>query len=253
VEAAEEEGIIEPEQADLIEQVVEFSDKRVREVMTPRPEVVAIPADATLEELHAKIVECGFTKLPVYENSLDDILGVVHSQDLLQIADADLPRRQVRELLRPALFMPETKIGSELMREMRQQGRAMAVIIDEHGSVAGIATMEDLVEEIVGESGVHDGARPKLDMVREGTSSLVMRGNTSITDVEDMLGIRFGENADETVTTIAGLLSHVSGRVPGPGEKFDLEGFRFEVLEANQRKVLRVKAQRLSGTAMHAD
>ena len=251
VEAAEEEGIIEPEQADLIEQVVEFSDKRVREVMTARPDIVAIPANATLEELHAKLVESGFTKLPVYEHSVDDIVGVVYSQDLLQVADSDLLKRQVRELMRPVLFMPETKIGSELLREMRQQDQTMAVIIDEHGSVAGIATMEDLVEEIVGAGGV-DSTHPKLEMVREGTSSLIMRGSTAIGDVEEMLGVHFGESADETVTTIAGLLSHVSGKVPAPGEKCDLEGFRFEVLEANQRKVLRVKIQKLSGTAMRA-
>ena len=251
VEAAEEEGIIEPEQADLIEQVVEFSDKRVREVMTARPDIVAIQANATLEELHAKLVESGFRKLPVYEHSLDDIVGVIYSQDLLQVADADLLKRQVRELMRPVLFMPETKIGSELLREMRQRDQTMAVIIDEHGSVAGIATMEDLVEEIVGVGGA-DGTHPKLEMVREGTSSLVMRGSTAIGDVEEMLGVHFGESADETVTTIAGLLSHVSGKVPAPGEKCDLQGFRFEVLEANQRKVLRVKIQKLSGTAMHA-
>jgi len=251
VEAAEEEGIIEPEQADLIEQVVEFSDKRVREVMTARPDIVAIPANATLEELHAKLVESGFTKLPVYEHSVDDIVGVVYSQDLLQVADSDLLKRQVRELMRPVLFMPETKIGSELLREMRQQDQTMAVIIDEHGSVAGLATMEDLVEEIVGAGGV-DSTHPKLEMVREGTSSLIMRGSTAIGDVEEMLGVHFGESADETVTTIAGLLSHVSGKVPAPGEKCDLEGFRFEVLEANQRKVLRVKIQKLSGTAMRA-
>ena len=251
VEAAEEEGIIEPEQADLIEQVVEFSDKRVREVMTARPDIVAIPANATLEELHAKLLESGFSKLPVYEHSVDDIVGVVYSQDLLQVADSDLLKRQVRELMRPVLFMPETKIGSELLREMRQQDQTMAVIIDEHGSVAGIATMEDLVEEIVGVGGA-DGTHPKLEMVREGTSSLVMRGSTAIGDVEEMLGVHFGESADETVTTIAGLLSHVSGKVPAPGEKCDLEGFRFEVLEANQRKVLRVKIQKLSSTAMHA-
>jgi putative hemolysin len=252
VEAAEEEGIIEPEQADLIEQVVEFSDKRVREVMTPRPEIVAIQAGATLEELHAKFTETGFTKLPVYENSLDDIQGVVYSQGLLQIADTDLPRRHVRELMKPVLFMPETKIGSELLREMRRKDQSLAVIIDEHGSVAGIATMEDLVEEIVGESGA-DGTHPKLEMVREGTSSLVMRGSTAIAAVEEMLGVHFGDSADETVTTIAGLLSHVSGKVPAPGDKFDLEGFRFEVLEANQRKVLRLRIQKLSGTAMHAN
>jgi len=252
VEAAEEEGIIEPEQADLIEQVMEFSDKRVREVMTPRPEIVAISANATLEELHAKLVETGFTKLPVYEDLLDDIRGVVYSQDLLQVADADFTKRKVRELMKPVMFMPETKIGSELLREMRQKNQELAVIIDEHGSVAGIATMEDLVEEIVGESGA-EGTHPKLEMVREGTSSLVMRGSTAIEDVEEMLGVHFGDSVDETVTTIAGLLSHVSGKVPAPGEKFDLEGFRFEVLEANQRKVLRVKIQKLSGAAMHVN
>src|ERR1700675_2067139 len=148
VEQAEEEGIIEPEQADLIEQVVEFSDKRVREVMTPRPDIVAMAADATLEELHAKFVEMRFSRMPVYEKSLDDIFGVVYAQDLLHIADQDLPKRKVRELVRPVLFMPETKAGSELLREMRQKGQPLAVIIDEHGSVAGIATVEDLVEEI---------------------------------------------------------------------------------------------------------
>jgi len=251
VEAAEEEGIIEPEQAELIEQVVEFSDKRVREVMTPRPDIVAIPADATLEELHAKFTETGFTRLPVYERTIDDTLGVAHSQDLLQVADEDLPKQQVRGLMRPALFVPETKVGSELLKELRQQNQTMAVIIDEHGSVAGIATMEDLVEEIVGESG-EDATHQKLEMVRDGTSTLVMRGTTTIEQVEDMLGVHFGDNSDETVTTIAGLLSHVSGKVPAPGEKFDLAGYRFEVLEANQRKVLRVKAQKLTGTAMHA-
>lgn len=250
VEAAEEEGIIEPEQAELIEQVVEFSDKRVREVMTPRPDIVAIPSDATLEELHAKFTETGFTRIPVFDRTLDNILGIAHSQDMLQVADTDLPKRQVKELMKPALFMPETKVGSDLLKEMRQKNQTMAVIIDEHGSVAGVATMEDLVEEIVGESGV-DSAHPKLEMVREGSSSLIMRGSTAINDVEDMLGVHFG-TSDETVTTIAGLLSHVSGRVPAPGQKFDLEGFRFEVLEANQRKVLRVKAQKLSGTAIHA-
>jgi putative hemolysin len=251
VEAAEEEGIIEPEQADLIEQVVEFSDKRVREVMTPRPDIVAIAANATLEELHGKFTETSFTRLPVFDGTLDNILGIAHSQDLLQVADADLPKRQARELMRPALFMPETKVGSDLLKQMRQSSQTMAVIIDEHGSVAGIATMEDLVEEIMGESGA-DATHPKLEMVRDGTSSLVMRGGTAIGQVEEMLGVHFGENADETVTTIAGLLSHVSGKVPAPGDKFDLEGYRFEVLEANQRKVLRVKAQKLTGTAMHA-
>src|SRR5690242_14960978 len=243
VEAAEEEGIIEPAQADLIEQVVEFSDKRVREVMTPRPDIVAIPADATLEELHSKVVETKFSKVPVFEKSLDDIFGVVYAQDLLQIADADLPKRKVREMVKPVLFMPETKIGSDMLREMRQKGHTLAVIIDEHGTVAGIATVEDLVEEIVGESG-NDGKPPAPDVVREPDGGLVMRGSMPIGDVEKLLGVKFGDKTDEAVTTLAGLLSHVSGKVPVPGDKIDLVDHRFEVLEANQRKVLRVRIRK---------
>lgn len=243
VEVAEEEGIIEPDQADLIEQVVEFSDKRVREVMTARPDVVALQADASLEEMHAKYVETKLAKMPVYERSLDDIIGVVHAQDLLQIADADLPRRKVRELVKPILFVPETKVGSDLLREMRQKGQSMVVVIDEHGSVAGIATVEDLVEEIVGESS--ETRQPAPDAVREPDGSLVLRGSMSISDVERLLSLQV-QHTDETVTTVAGLMSHALGRVPAPGDKLDLAGYRFEVLESNQRKVLRLRARKLA-------
>src|SRR5712692_2864088 len=244
-EAAEEEGIIESDQADLIEQVVEFSDKRVREVMTPRPDIVAMQAEASLEDLHGKLMETQYSRLPVYEKSLDDIFGVVHAQDMLQVADQDLPHRKVRELVRPVLFIPETKAGSDLLREMRQKGQEMAVVIDEHGLVAGIATVEDLVEEIVGESG-YDGRQPAPDVVREAEGGLLLRGSTTIRDAEELLGVRFGEKADETVTTIAGLLSHVAGKVPAPGEKIDLAGYRFEVVEANKRKVLRLRIRKLA-------
>jgi len=251
VEAAEEEGIIEREQGDLIEQVVEFSDKRVREVMTPRPDIVAIAADAMLEELHGKFVETRFARMPVYEKSLDDIFGVVYAQDLLHIADQDLPKRSVRELVRPVLFIPETKAGSELLREMRQKKQPVAIVIDEHGLVAGLATVEDLVEEIVGETG-RDDKQPAPDVVREADGGLVMRGSMGIGDVEDLLGVQFGEKSDETVTTIAGLLSHVSGRVPAPGDKIDIEGYRFEVLEANQRKVLRLRIRKRPAATVSA-
>jgi putative hemolysin len=245
VEAAEEEGIIEPDQADLIEQVVEFSDKRVREVMTPRPDIVAVSADAPLEELHTKLVKTGFTRIPAFENSIDDIVGVAHSQDLLNIDDADLPRRKVRELMKPVLFVPETKIGSDLMKEMRQKGQSIVVVIDEHGSVAGIATMEDLVEEIVGESG-DDAASAIAEIVKEPDGAMLLPGGLAISELEELLGIRFGENSAETVTTIAGLLSHVSGKLPAPGDKIDLQGYQFEVLDANQTKVLRVRIRKLA-------
>lgn len=227
----------------MIEQVVQFSDKRVREVMTPRPDIVAIPADATLGELRRKFVERQYSRMPVYEKSPDDIFGIVFAQDLLRIPDPELVRRRVRELVRPVLFMPETKIASDLLKEMRQKGQQMAVIIDEHGSVAGIATVEDLVEEIVGEIG-SDWRRPAADVVRESDGAYVVRGSVGIPNIEELLGIHFGKNTDETVTTIAGLLSHHLGRVPGPGDEMDLGGYRFEVLEANQRKVLRLRIRK---------
>jgi len=248
VEAAEEEGIIESDQADLIEQVVEFSDKRVREVMTPRPDIVAMQADASLEEMHARFVETRISKMPVYEKTLDDIIGIVYAQDLLQVADTDLNKRKVRELVHPALFVPETKIGSDLLKEMRQKSQTLAVVIDEHGSVAGIATIEDLVEEIVGESGA-DENQPAGGAVREADGSVLLLGNMTIEEVEEVLGIHFGDSADQTVTTIAGLISHVSGKVPAPGDRVEIEGYRFEILDANQRKVLRVRARPLSAAA----
>src|SRR5260370_829349 len=144
VEAPEEEGILEPQQADMIEQVVEVREKRVREEVTPRPDIVAMPADVTVEELHAKVVERKLNKIPVYEKSLDDIFGVVYSQDLLQIADQDLVKRKIRELVKPVLFIPETKGGSELLREMRQKGQPLAVMIEEAGTVCGVRTVGEL-------------------------------------------------------------------------------------------------------------
>jgi len=156
VDAATEEGIIEQDEARLIEQVIEFGDKRVRDVMTPRPDVIAIPASATLEELRDRVVETKFSRLPVYGKTLDDIVGIVVARDMLEVPDRDAARRTVSTLMRPALFVPETKFGSDLLKEMQRKNQQMAVVIDEYGLLAGVVTVEDLVEEIVGEIGEED-------------------------------------------------------------------------------------------------
>jgi len=153
VEAAQEGGMLAGDKAQLIEQVVEFSDKRVLEVMTPRPDIVAIPANATIEQMRRLLVETKFSRLMVYQQTLDDVVGIAHVQDLLQIPENEAKHRTVRELARPALFVPETKLGSDLLKEMRRRNQQMAIVIDEHGMVAGVVTVEDLVEEIVGEMG----------------------------------------------------------------------------------------------------
>ncbi|HJY86141.1 MAG TPA: hemolysin family protein [Candidatus Acidoferrales bacterium] len=243
VEAAQEGGILVGDQAQLIEQVVEFSDKRVREVMTPRPDIVAIPATATVEQLRRLVVETKFSRIPVYDRGLDDIIGIVFARDLLQIPPGEGARSTVRELVRPALFVPETKLGSQLLKEMQLKNQQMAIAVDEYGSLAGLVTVEDLVEEIVGEIGEEDRL-PVPDVVREVDGSLVLRGSVSLEKVQELFGVKFDAAAEEGATTVAGLLNTLAAHVPVPGERIDYNGLRFEVLEANQRKVLRLRVRR---------
>jgi CBS domain containing-hemolysin-like protein len=243
VDAATEEGIIEQDEARLIEQVVEFGDKRVREVMTPRPDVIAIRADASLEELRELAVETKFSRLPVFEKSLDDIVGIVMARDMLEVPDTEAAHRIVRELMRPALFVPETKFGSELLKEMQRKHQQMGIVIDEYGLMAGVVTIEDMVEEIVGEIGEED-RRPAPDVIREAGGALVVRGSVPVDKVGELFGVRLDAAMQHSSsTTIAGLLNSLAGHVPRTGEVIDADGLRFEVLEANQRKVLRVRVR----------
>jgi putative hemolysin len=252
VDAATEEGIIEQDEARLIEQVVEFSEKRIRDVMTPRPDVVAIPASATIEELRDRIVETKLSRLPVYGKSLDDILGIVAARDMLEISERDAARRTVRELVHPGLFVPETKFGSELLKEMQRKNQHMAIVIDEYGLLAGIVTVEDLVEEIVGEMAEED-RRPVPDVVRESSGAMVLRGSVPVDKIAELFGVQPEALVGESnATTVAGLLNTVAGHVPRTGEILELAGLRFEVLEANQRKVLRVRARASAGASSSA-
>jgi putative hemolysin len=241
VEVGEEQGILERGDSELIEQVVEFGDKLVREVMTPRPDVVAIPATSSLEQLRHLLVATRYSRLPVYEGTLDDIIGIAYARDLLGVPDQEAAQRTVREIVRPVIFVPETKLGSFLLREMQQKKQQMAIAIDEYGNVAGVVTAEDLVEEIVGEIGDED-RHPAPDVVREPDGSLVLRGSLAVDRLEELLGRRIARG-EGSATTVAGLLNEIAGHVPAAGEAIDLDGLRFEVLDANQRKVLRLRAR----------
>ncbi len=249
VEAAQEEGILAQDEAELIEQVVEFSDKRVLTLMTPRPEIVAIADTATLEQMRSLLIETRFTRVVVYRQALDDVVGIADAQDLLSISEDQARRRTAGELARPALFVPETKLGSELLREMRRRNQPMAIVIDEHGLVAGVVTIEDLVEEIVGEV-MRDDSRTPPDIVRESDGSLTLRGSVSVEKLQETLDVQFAPAAAEsTATTVAGLLNRIAGHVPRSGEWLDYHGLRFEVIDANQRKVLRLRVRRGAAVA----
>lgn len=248
VEAAEEEGILARGEAQLIEQVVEFADTRVRDVMTPRPDLVGIPASATLEQLRRIVAETKYSRIPVYENSVDEVIGLVYARDLVQVSEHDAKARHVRELIRPVLFVPETKHGSQLLKEMQQKRQQMAVVVDEYGSVAGVVTMEDLVEEIIGE--IHEEDRsPVPEVVREADGALLLRGSVPLEKAGELLGVEFETTDTDGAATLSGLLNAVAGRVPHAGETIELSGCRFEVLEANQRKVLRLRARRAPAAA----
>jgi len=236
IEAGQEEGILEEGDRDLIQSVVEFGDKTVREVMTPRPEIVAVPASMTIAEFTDLVKKHPYSRIPVYEGDIDHIKGIVYAKDLLQVPDVEAHIKTVRDLMKTDVyFVPETKLGSELLREMQHDNIRMAVVIDEYGGVIGVVTIEDLVEEIVGE--IRD-EHEKPEIFKENENSYIFKGNTDVDLLEKLWGVRPDE---KEATTIAGLVSELAGHIPKAGEVFHENGLRFEVLESTERRVDRVR------------
>jgi CBS domain containing-hemolysin-like protein len=236
IEAGQEEGILEEGDRDLIQSVVEFGDKTVKEVMTPRPEIVAVPGDMTVEQFIELVNKYPYSRIPVYEGDIDHIQGIIYSKDLLQIPDTEARTKTVRDLMKTDVyFVPETKMSSELLREMQHDNIRMAVVVDEYGGVAGLVTIEDLVEEIVGE--IRD-EHEKAEVVKESDTSYVFNGNADVDLLEKLLGVRPDE---KEATTLAGLVSELAGHIPKAGETFEENGLRFEVLESTERRVDRVR------------
>jgi putative hemolysin len=239
IEAAEEEGILHESDRQLIQSVVEFGDKTVREVMTPRPDMFAVPDTTTIEAFTALLRDKPHSRVPVYSVSIDHILGMVLAHDLIQLPDDQARTTTVARLVRPVLFVPETKMTSQLLREMQKENIHMAIVIDEYGSVAGLVTMEDLVEEIVGE--IRDEHEHAYDIVREGNSAYVMQGTVDVGRLQDLFNVRL--DGRETAT-VGGLVSAIAGRIPLPGEVIEDEGLRFEILESTDRKIEKVRVCR---------
>lgn len=237
IEAGQDEGILEESDRDLIHSVVEFGDKIVREVMTPRPRIVAVPTTTTVEQLTAMLTQHPYSRFPVYAEDIDHIVGIVHARDLLQVADTEAHVRTVAELMNSDVyFVPETKWASELLQEMQRDNIRMAIVIDEYGGVAGVVTTEDLVEEIVGE--IRDEREAKSEIVRESESSYIVPGNLDIDHLDELFDIRMDE---WEATTVGGLVTEMAGHIPLPGEVVEQEGLRFEVLESTSRRVERVR------------
>lgn len=239
--AGQEEGLIGEEDRKLIQSVVEFGDKTARQAMTPRPEIVAIEAGQSVEELRQLMIENEFSRLPVYEGTIDNVVGYVHSRNTLEIDEEQRRNTPVRKLMRPVPLVPETKPIHQLLREMQEQNVHMAIVVDEYGQTAGLATMEDLMEEIVGE--IRDESEPELDVVEQPDHSFIAGGNVDLDRLEELVDFRPDEEFE--TTTIGGLVTEQLGHVPAPGAKIQLDGIEIEVLTADERRVNRVRVRRL--------
>lgn len=240
IEAGTEEGIIEEDDRKLIQSVVAFGDKTVREVMTPRPSIVGIQQDQSLEDLRQLVIHEQYSRIPAFEKDVDSITGFVHVRDMFEVEEAERPTRHVRELLREIKRVPETKPVKALLDEMRHAGQHMCVVIDEYGNTAGLATMEDLVEEILGE--IRDEHEPQLDLVPEGDGVYVVSGSFDLDHLGELFAFHAGEETEST--TVGGLATEWFGRVPHPGESIEREGIRLEILAANDLRVDRVRIAR---------
>jgi CBS domain containing-hemolysin-like protein len=236
IEAGEEEGILDESNRELIHSVVQFGEKTVREAMKPRPEIVAVPTNTTVEQFIELLRKRPYSRIPVFEGTLHNMVGIVHTQDVLQVADAEAQTRTVDSIMRTDVyFVPESKLGSELLQEMRKSNIRMAIVVDEYGGVAGLVTIEDLVEEIVGE--IRD-EHEKSEVVKENDQSYILAGNVDVDRLDELFGVR-PEGKDST--TVAGLVSELAGRIPQKGEVIEEDGLRIEVLESTERRVERVR------------
>lgn len=246
ISAGEEEGIIEKDDRRLIESVVAFGDKTVREVMTPRPKMVAIEANRSLEDLRELVIHEQYSRIPVYERSIDNIIGFVHVRDMFELDEAARHGRRVKELARPIRLIPETKPVNDLLREMQQDGAHMAIVIDEYGNTAGLATMEDLVEEILGE--IHDEHEPERDVLKQPDGSFVVAGSLDLDRLHDLLEFRPPEETEST--TIGGLVTEWLGHVPHVGEVIERDGIRLEVLAGDELKVEQVRVSKVAAATV---
>ncbi|MBZ5591191.1 MAG: hemolysin family protein [Acidobacteriia bacterium] len=245
ISAGTEGGLIEEEDRKLIQSVVEFGDKVVREVMTPRPNIVAISADSTLEQLRQLVINEQYSRIPVYEGSIDQIIGFLHARDMFELEEDERLRRNVRDLMRPIRFVPETKPVNDLMREMQSDNTHMVIVVDEYGNTAGLATMEDLVEVILGE--IRDEHEPDSDIKEDGSGGYIVSGSFDLARLEDML--EFRPQGEIESTTVGGLVTEWLGRVPQPGESVERDGIRIDVLASDQLRVEQVRVRRWQAVA----
>jgi len=242
MEVGEAEGILEEEEREMIETMVEFSDTRAAEIMTPRTEMCAININSTVKDARALIIEEKYSRLPVYRETIDQIEGIIYVRDLLQSWADGKEDQPLGEMLRDAFFVPETITASELLKRFQQNHIQVAIVIDEYGGVAGLVTVEDIIEEIVGEIEDEDTGPEEIIEIIEGDDGYFdVLGSTEIDNIERLFDI---DLEDEDYTTIAGLVVTDAGYVPKPGDKLSLRGLDIEILKADEKKIQQLRLRK---------
>ena len=236
IDVGEREGVVGAEEGAILKGALEFGDTLVREVMTPRVEIVAVERSASLEALCALVMRERHSRIPVYRDNLDHIEGVIHIKDMIPLLADGKRSESVEALVRAAHFVPESKKVSDLLREMQKSRQQLAVVVDEYGGTAGLVTIEDLLEEIVGE--ISDEHEREEDILLERDGVYVASGLADLDRVEELFGVQLSEGECDT---LGGLIFWALGRIPEKGESLDVHGVRMEVLDADRRRIYRVR------------
>ena len=251
IDLGEAEGILEEEEGELIHSIIDFGDTRVSEVMAPRPDIVAVPATATVREARDVILESKYSRLPVYRDQIDNVEGLIYVRDLLLSWAEGREDENIKPLIRSVYFVPETKPVAELLEEMQKAHVQLAMVIDEYGGICGLVTVEDILEEIVGEIEDEDIAGEELEEIVEGTDGFYeVLGSTEIGKIEQLFDMEI--EADD-FTTIAGLVINESGKVPEVGELLAIRGLEVEVLEADERRIIRLRVRKATAEQTEAE
>jgi len=241
IDSAREEGIIEKDEGVLLRSVVEFGDTVVREIMTPRVDIVGIRKEATIQKLRSLIITEKYSRIPVYKDRLDNIEGVVMAKDLLQFSDDRHGDESIEAFIRPVIFVPESMKVAELLKEFQRKKQKLAMVVDEHGGISGLVTMEDLVEEIVGE--IHDEYDTEEAKITEiGPQEYLVSGDVNVGELEKLFDL---ELAEDNYLSASGMITHHLGRLPKKGEAVDLKGLAVEVIDVDQKRIKKLKLRKL--------
>lgn len=244
IEASEEEGLVNEEESEMIRSIFSLGTTIVREVMVTRTEIACVTVDATVRELLDTIISCGHSRIPVYEDSIDNIIGLLYAKDLLKQWGTDENSLSVREIMRPPYFIPESKNLEQLLQEFKHKRIHLAIVIDEYGGTSGLITIEDLLEEIVGDiQDEHDREEPLLTVNPDG--SITADGRLPVEELEEHFDIQIER---DNFDSVGGLAFHLTGKIPTIGDTIEGAGLCMKIIDADLRRVKKVGISRLSNS-----